>query len=70
MERPRKQCYFLKNKITYIDFKDVNLIRRFLTDRGKILPRRITGTCSLYQRMLIKAVKRARQAGLLAAVME
>lgn len=65
MERPRKQCYFRKNKITFIDYKDVNLLRRFLTDRGKVLPRRITGTSALYQRMLIVAIKRARQAGLL-----
>ncbi len=65
MERPRKQCYFRKNKITFIDYKDVNLLRRFLTDRGKVLPRRITGTSALYQRMLVVAIKRSRQAGLL-----
>ena len=65
MERPKKQCYFLKNKIRLIDFKDVNLLRRFLTDRGKILPRRITGTSARYQRMLCTAIKRARSAGLI-----
>ncbi|MEB3286238.1 MAG: 30S ribosomal protein S18 [Vampirovibrionales bacterium] len=70
MERPRKQCYFRKNKITFIDYKDTNLLRRFLTDRGKILPRRITGTSSFYQRMLTVAIKRARQSGLLASITE
>jgi len=63
-----KACYFKANKIEYIDYKDIGLIRRFLTDRGKILPRRITGVSAFYQRRLTKAVKRARVAGLLASV--
>jgi small subunit ribosomal protein S18 len=65
-DRPKKRCYFLVNKITVVDYKDANLLKRFLTDRGKILPRRITGISSYYQRALTKAVKRARAAGVLA----
>jgi small subunit ribosomal protein S18 len=64
-ERPRKRCYFSSNRIHYIDYKDATLLRRFLTDSGKILPRRITGLTSKKQSALKNAVKRARQAGLL-----
>lgn len=63
--RRRKVCFFTSNKITYIDYKDVDLLRRFVSDRGKILPRRVTGTCAKYQRQLTRAVKRARQMALL-----
>ncbi|MFA5508258.1 MAG: 30S ribosomal protein S18 [Vulcanimicrobiota bacterium] len=64
--RPRrKSCYFSANKITSIDYKDLGLLRKFVTDRGKILPRRITGTKAKYQRMLANAVKRARFLALL-----
>lgn len=61
----RKECYFKTNRIIWIDYKDVNLLRRFVTDRGKILPRRITGTSAKYQRHLTKAIKLARQLALL-----
>jgi small subunit ribosomal protein S18 len=64
-ERPRKRCYFMTNRITVIDYKDANLLKRFLSDRGKILPRRITGVSAFYQRKLTVAIKRARAAGLL-----
>ncbi len=66
----KKSCYFSVNNIDYIDYKDVNLIKRFLTDRGKILPRRITGVSAYHQRQLAKAVKRARSAGILAPILE
>ncbi|MBK8189528.1 MAG: 30S ribosomal protein S18 [Vampirovibrionales bacterium] len=66
----KKSCFFSANNIEYIDFKDVGMLRRFLTDRGKILPRRITGVSAFYQRRLAKAVKRARTSGLLAAIIE
>lgn len=66
----RKVCYFTQNKITKIDFKDVDLLRKFVTDRGKILPRRVTGTSAKYQRMLAIAVKRARHMALLPFVKE
>lgn len=52
-------------RVVYIDYKDVNLLRHFVTERGKIIPRRITGTTARHQRMLTQAVKRARQIALL-----
>ncbi len=61
----RKVCYFTKNKITYIDYKDVELLRRFISANGKIIPRRVTGTSAKYQRELATAIKRARQMALL-----
>lgn len=61
----RKVCPFLANKITYIDYKDVKMLKRFITERGKILPRRITGVSAKYQRMLTTAIKRARIIALL-----
>ncbi|HET7657688.1 MAG TPA: 30S ribosomal protein S18 [Bacillales bacterium] len=63
--RRRKVCYFTVNKITYIDYKDVNMLSRFISERGKILPRRVTGTSAKYQRQLTTAIKRARQMALL-----
>ena len=63
--KKKKKCYFLTNKIETIDYKDVDLLKRFLSDNGKILPCRLTGTSKKYQRMLAKAVKRARNAALL-----
>lgn len=62
----RKVCYFTVNKVEYIDYKDVDLLRKFVSERGKILPRRVTGTSSKYQRQLTTAIKRARQMALLA----
>jgi small subunit ribosomal protein S18 len=56
----RKVCQFCADKIDYIDYKDTKRIRKFMTDRGKILPRRITGNCAAHQRMLTTAIKRAR----------
>ncbi len=61
----RKVCYFTANKIEHIDFKDVDLLKRYITERGKILPRRITGTSAKYQRKLAIAIKRARHMALL-----
>lgn len=63
--RRRKVCYFTVNNITYIDYKDVDLLKRFVSERGKILPRRVTGTSAKYQRQLTNAIKRARQMALL-----
>ncbi|AUS10287.1 30S ribosomal protein S18 [Laceyella sacchari] len=60
----RKVCYFTVNKIDYIDYKDTDLLRKFISERGKILPRRVTGTSSKYQRQLTRAIKRARQMAL------
>lgn len=69
-QRRRKVCYFTQNHIENIDFKDVDLLRKFVTDRGKILPRRATGTSAKYQRKLAIAIKRARHMALLPFVKE
>ena len=61
----RKVCYFTKNKITYIDYKDVELLKRFVSANGKIIPRRVTGNCAEHQRMVAKAIKRAREAAII-----
>ena len=61
----RKECYFTKNKITYIDYKDVELLQRFMSERGKIRSARVTGTRPQYQRMLAQAIKNAREMALL-----
>lgn len=66
----RKVCYFTKNNITSIDYKDTELLKRFISERGKILPRRVTGTCAKSQRMLAQAIKRSRQMALLPYVSE
>jgi len=61
----RKVCSFCVERVDVIDYKDVKRIRRFVTEQGKILPRRITGTCAHHQRMLTRAIKRARNLALL-----
>lgn len=66
----RKVCYFTVNKITHIDYKDVDLLRKFVSERGKILPRRVTGTSAKYQRQLTRAIKRSRSMALLPFVTE
>jgi len=64
--RPRKKvCNFCKDNVTSIDYKDVNALNRYVTERGKILPKRVTGTCAKHQRMVARAVKRARSIALL-----
>lgn len=60
----RKVCQFCVDKIDYIDYKDVARLRRFMSERAKILPRRVTGTCARHQRDLTTAIKRARQVAL------
>jgi small subunit ribosomal protein S18 len=61
----KKFCFFCKNKITFIDYKDVELLKKHISINGKISPRRVTGTCAKDQRMLAVAIKRARQMALL-----
>ncbi len=63
--RRRKVCQFCAEKATFIDYKDTAKLRRFLSERSKILPRRTTGTCAMHQRQLTEAIKRARQVALL-----
>ena len=66
----KKVCYFTKNKIEYIDYKDVELLKKFISANGKITPRRVTGTRAKYQRMLTTAIKRARQMALLPYIVD
>ena len=61
----RKVCTFCVDKIQHIDYKDIARLRRFTSERGKILPRRMSGTCAKHQRQLSIAIKRARQIALL-----
>lgn len=56
----RKSCTLCEDKVERVDYKDANLLDRYLTDRGKILPRRATGACSRHQKQVAEAVKRAR----------
>jgi small subunit ribosomal protein S18 len=66
--RPRgkkKVCIFCKDRATWVDYKDVNLLRRFMSDRGKIRARRVTGNCSQHQRDVQVAIKTARELALL-----
>lgn len=63
--RRRKVCAFCVDKIEHIDYKETGRLRRFLTERAKMLPRRITGNCAGHQRQLTVAIKRARQVALL-----
>lgn len=68
--RRRKVDYIAANHIDYVDYKDVNLLKRFISERGKILPRRVTGTSAKNQRKVANAIKRARIMGLLPFVAE
>ena len=61
----RKVCSFCTDKIEYIDYKDVNRLRRFVNERGKIMPRRMSGNCAKHQRQLSEAIKRARAIALM-----
>jgi len=66
----RKVCGFCVDKIKYVDYKDAGRLKRFLSDRGKILPRRLTGNCAGHQRQLTVAIKRARILALLPFTVE
>lgn len=68
--RRRKVCNFCVDRVEFIDYKDIARLRRFLSDRGKILPRRVTGTCARHQREMTTAIKRSRQIALLPFVSE
>ena len=64
-QNKRKFCYFKENGIVDIDYKDVKLLRRFVNDQGKIMPRRITGTSAKMHRKLVRAIKRSRTIALM-----
>lgn len=69
--RPRRKvCSFCVDKVDHIDYKDVAKLRRFVTERGKILPRRISGNCAKHQRQVTVAIKRARNIALLPFIAE
>ena len=68
MRSRKKQCYFKKNHIKYVDYKDVETLKKFISSDGKITPRAITGTSAKYQRQVAVAIKNARYMGLLPVV--
>lgn len=68
--RKKKVCAFCVDKVNSIDYKDVAKLRRFVSERGKILPRRITGNCAKHQRLLTTAIKRARHVAILPYIQE
>ena len=68
--KKKKTCSFCADKVEVIDYKDTSKLKRFLSEAGKILPRRITGTCALHQRKLAVAVKKARESSLMGYVFE
>ena len=68
--RRKKVCQFCADKNKSIDYKDVNTLNKYVTERGKILPRRITGTCSIHQREVTKAIKKARVVALMPYIAE
>ncbi|MEW6127150.1 MAG: 30S ribosomal protein S18 [Acidobacteriota bacterium] len=63
--RVKKSCRFCSDNVDYIDYKDTRVLNSYVPERGKILPRRISGVCSPHQRMLATAIKRARNAALI-----
>ena len=66
VRKPKKKvCAFCKDKVTYVDYKDTTLLRKFISDRGKIRARRVTGNCVQHQRDVATAVKNAREVALL-----
>ncbi|HTK81632.1 MAG TPA: 30S ribosomal protein S18 [Bacteroidota bacterium] len=66
----RRTCRFCDNKEIYIDYKDEKRLGRFISEQGKIIPKRITGTCARHQRQLVQAIKRARHLALIPFVSE
>ena len=71
MRRRRKVCAFCADKENdFIDYKDANKLKRYVSERGKILPRRVTGTCAKHQRALTSAIKRARHVAIMPYIMD
>ena len=66
----RKVCQFCEQKATFVDYKNTDTLKHYLSERGKILPRRTTGACAMHQRQVTEAVKRARQVALLPYVID
>ena len=71
MNRGRvKVCRFCEDKVAIVSYKEERVLRRFVTERGKVIPRRMTGTCARHQRVLVRAIKRARHIALMPYVAE
>ena len=69
--RPRKKvCHFCKNKVDHVDYKDIDLLRKYVSANGKIIPRRVTGKCAKHQRVLATAIKQSREMALIPYVAE
>ena len=66
----RKVCVFCVDKVVFIDYKDVMRLKKYITERGKILPRRVTGNCAKHQRGLTDAIKRSREIALMPYTIE
>ncbi len=69
-KKKKRVCQFCINNMEKIDYKDVNTLKKYITERGKILPRRINGNCAIHQRQLTRAIKRARNIALLPYTVE
>lgn len=69
-DKKKKSCTFCADKIETLDYKDVSKLKRYLSEAGKILPRRVTGSCAKHQRMVSLAIKRSREAALIPYVFE
>ena len=69
-KKKRKSCNLCADKVETIDYKDAAKLKRYLTEAGKIIPRRITGTCAAHQRMIAKAIKKAREAAIISYVFD
>ena len=68
--KKRKTCSFCADHVESIDYKDAAKLKRYLTEAGKIIPRRVTGNCARHQRMVTKAIKRAREAAIISYVFD
>lgn len=68
--KKHKNCSFCVDKVDALDYKDASKVRRYLTEAGKIIPRRITGTCAKHQRMVATTVKRSREAAIVSYVFD
>ena len=69
-KKKRKSCSLCADKVEVIDYKDAAKLKRYLTEAGKIIPRRITGNCAAHQRMIAKAIKQAREASIISYVFD
>ena len=68
--RRKKVCQFCAEKVDFVDYKDTETLKKYITERGKILPKRITGTCAIHQRAVTRAIKRARIVALMPYVQD